>query len=144
MAKAKDRKPKTESGQKRNKRALVDEFAFPSDQERLPLPIASAYQVAMGTKEEIVGWLRGIPSDSRVILITFSNEASYRKYGPIYWQVAKMLQEIVARIERRRFEKLVDELMQSTEAPTGANSAKASRARATRVKRAAPRRRREE
>ena len=144
MANAKDRKSKTESGPKRNKRRLADELAFPSDQERLPPPNASTYQVAMGTKEEIVGWLKGIPSDSRLILISFSNEVSYREFGPIYWHVAQMLPEIVARIQRRRFEQLVDELMQPTGAPTGANSAKSSRARATHVKRAAPRRRREE
>ncbi len=144
MADAKDRKSKTKSGPKRNKPKVADEFAFPSDQERLPVPNSSTYQVAMGTNEEILGWLRELPPDGRLILITFSDEASYRKIGPIYWHLAQMLPEIVARIERRRFEQLVDELMQPTGVPAGAISAKAPRVRAARVKRATPRRRREE
>ena len=122
MANARDRK--SNKGPKRNKRRLADEFAFPSERERLPLPNSSAYQVAMGTNEEILGWLSKLPPDGRLVLITFSNEASYRKYGPIYWHVAQMLPEIVARIQRRRFEQLVDELMQSTGSLTGAQSPK--------------------
>ena len=67
----------------------------------------------MGTGEEIVTWLRGVPGNDRAILIPFPNETSYRLYGPIFWHVANKLPEIVARIQRRRFEELVDALTQS-------------------------------
>jgi hypothetical protein len=42
----------------------------------------------------------------------FPNEHSYRMYGPIFWYVARHLPETVARVRRRRFEQLVDALMQ--------------------------------
>jgi hypothetical protein len=110
MATRKNRKSKTEPLSKQRKSKLADERTFPSEQERLPLHIPGAYQVAMGTGEEIVTWLRAVPGNDRAILIQFPNEASYRKYGPIFWYVATKLSEIVARIQRRRFERLVDEL----------------------------------
>jgi hypothetical protein len=66
----------------------------------------------MGTDEEMVAWLRGVPRNTPTILIPFPNEASYRVYGPIFWHVAHKLPEIVARIQRRRFEQLVDSLTQ--------------------------------
>jgi hypothetical protein len=113
MATRKDRKSKTEPRPKQRKSKLADECAFPSEQERLPLHIPGAYQVAMGTGEEIVTWLRGVPGNDRAILIPFPNETSYRLYGPIFWHVANKLPEIVARIQRRRFEELVDALTQS-------------------------------
>ena len=95
----------------RKSKAAVD-YAFPSEQERLPLHIPGAYQVATGTGEEIVTWLRGVPQNTQAVLISFSNEASYRKYGPIFWHLAHKLPEIVARIQHRKFEQLVDALTQ--------------------------------
>ena len=112
MATRKDRKSKTEQRPKQRKSKAADEYAFPSEQERLPLHIPGTYQVAMGTGEEIVAWLRGVPRNTQAILITFSNEASYRVNGPIFWHMAHKLPEIVARIQRRRFEQLVDGLTQ--------------------------------
>ena len=110
MATRKDRKSKTEPRSKQRKSKVADECAFPSQQERLPPHIPGGYQVAMGTGEEIVAWLRGVPRNTQAILISFSNEASYRIYGPIFWHVVHKLPEIVARIQRRRFEQLVDAL----------------------------------
>lgn len=72
--------------------------------------IPEAYQVAMGTRGEILAWFETVPRNSRAILIHFSNERSYRIYSPIYWYLAHKLPEIVARSQRRRFEQLVDEL----------------------------------
>jgi hypothetical protein len=110
MATRKDRKSKTEPRSKQRKSKLADERTFPSEQERLPLHIPGTYQVAMGTGKEIVAWLRGVPGSDRAILITFPDETSYGLYGPIFWHVAHMLPEIVGRIQRRRFETLVDSL----------------------------------
>ncbi len=81
MATRKDRKSKTEPQPKQRKSKLADEFAFPGEQERLPLHIPGTYQVAMGTGEEIAVWLRGVPGNTQAILIRFSNEAGYRAYG---------------------------------------------------------------
>lgn len=64
-----------------------------------------------------------------MILLPFSNEASYRKYAPIFWHVADKLPEILARIQRRRFEQLVDALTQLSVALPGAVSAASSDAR---------------
>jgi len=110
MATRKDRKSKTEPQSKQGEQELAGQFAFPSEQERLPLHISGAYQVATGTCLEIVTWLQGVPGNDRAILISFPNEASYRVYGPIFWQVANKLPEIIERIQRRRFEELVDAL----------------------------------
>ena len=112
MAARKDRKSKTEPRPKQRKSKLAGDHAFPSEQERLPLHIPGTYQVAMGTGEEIVAWLREVPRNTQAILITFSNEASYRVCGSILWHLAHKLPEIVARIQRRRFERLVDSLTQ--------------------------------
>jgi hypothetical protein len=112
MAARKDRKSKAEPRSKQRKSKLAGECAFPSEQERLPLHIPGTHQVAMGTNEEIVTWLRGVPRNTPAILIPFSNEASYGVYGPIFWHVAHKLPDIVARIQRRKFEQLVDSLMQ--------------------------------
>ena len=123
MATSKDRKSKTEPWSKQRKSKLAGECAFPSEQERLPLHIPGTYQVAMGTGGEIVAWLRRVPRNIQAILIPFSDEARYRMYGPIFWHVAHKLPEIVARIQRRRFEKLVDALTQSFLMRPGAVSA---------------------
>jgi hypothetical protein len=66
----------------------------------------------MGSGEEIAALLRTVPRDTQAILIVFSNEASYKRYGPIFWHVAHKLPEIVARVQRRKFEQLVDALAQ--------------------------------
>jgi hypothetical protein len=112
MATRKDQKLKAEPRSKQRKSRLAGESAFPREQERLPIHISGTYQVAMGTDEEMVAWLRGVPRNTPAILIPFSNEASYRVYGPIFWHVAHELPDIVARIQRRRFEQLVDSLTQ--------------------------------
>jgi hypothetical protein len=112
MSTRKDRKSKTEQLPKERKPKAADEHAFPSEQERLPLHIPGAYQLAMGTGEEIVAWLRSVPQNTQVILIYFSNESSYRTYGPAFWHVAHKLPEIVARNQRRRLERRVDALTQ--------------------------------
>ena len=112
MATRKGQKSKTEPRSKQRKSKLAGECAFPSEQERLPFHIPGTYQVATGMGEEIVTWLRGVPGNGRAILISFPNEASYRVYGPIFWQVASKLPKIVERVQRRRFEKLVDALTQ--------------------------------
>ena len=112
MATRKDRKSKTEPRSKQRQSKPTGDYAFPSEQERLPLHIPGTYQVAMGTGEEIVVWLREVPRNTRAILITFSNEPSYRMYGPILWNVAHKLPEIVVSVQRRRFEQLVDALAQ--------------------------------
>jgi hypothetical protein len=140
MATRKDRKSKTEPRPKQRKSKLADECAFPSEQERLPLHIPGTYQVAMGTGKEIAAWLRGVPGNDRAILIPFPNEASYRIYGPIFWHVAHKLPEIVARIQRCRFEQLVDALTQLLLAQPGAVPTVVSGAGVTPAKRALPRR----
>ena len=140
MATRKDRKSKTEPRSKQRKSKLADERTFPSEQERLPLHIPGAYQVAMGTGEEIVTWLRAVPGNDRAILIQFPNEASYRKYGPIFWYVATKLPEIVARIQRRRLEQLADALTQLLLSQPGAIPAAIAGARGTPAKEALSRR----
>lgn len=81
----------------------------------------------MGTGAEIAAWLRGVPRNTQTVLVRFSNEASYREYGPVFWHVARKLPENVARIQRRRFEQLVDALMQLSLASPEAAYAAASR-----------------
>jgi hypothetical protein len=108
----KSREFKTGPQHKERKSKVNNEYAFPSRQERLPVHHPGAHQVAMGTREEVVAWLQRIPGNSHVILISFSNEATYKKHGPICWHVAKELPKIVARVRRRRFEQLVDALTQ--------------------------------
>ena len=142
MATRKDRKSKTESPPKRGKSKLAVDYAFPSEQERLPLHIPGTYQVAMGTGEETVAWLRGVPGNTQAILITFSNEASYRMYGPILWHVAHKLPEILGRIQRRRIEQLVVALTQLLLSRPRTVSAAVSGAKVTPAKGAPPRRRR--
>lgn len=105
----KSRKSKTDPRLKEMQSKAAVDYAFPSE-ERLPLHILGAHQVAMGTREEIVTWLRRVPQKTQVILILFPNEAGYRMYGPIFWHVARQLPEILARIRRRRFEQLVNAL----------------------------------
>jgi hypothetical protein len=140
MAIRKDRKSKTEPRSKQRKSKLADECALPSEQERLPRRIPGAYQVATGTAEEIVTWLGRVSDNDRAILIPFPNEASYRMYGPIFWHAAQKLPEIVARVQRRRFEKLVDALTQLLLEQPGAVSATVPGARVTPAKGAQPRR----
>jgi hypothetical protein len=112
MATRKSREFKTGRRPKERKSKSADDYALPSEQERLPPHIPGGWNVAMGSGEEIVAWLRRVPRNTQAILILFSNEASYKKYGPIVWHVARELPEIVARIQRRRFEQLIDELTQ--------------------------------
>jgi hypothetical protein len=119
MTKRKQRKPKTDE---QIKWTPGEEFALPSAEERLPSYIPDAYQVAMGTREEVLGWLRRIPRDRRVILISFPSETGYRTYGPIYWHVARKLPEIASRVQRRQFEQLVNALTESRSAQPGAAS----------------------
>lgn len=110
LSKDKERKSGTKQPQKRKKSKLAGGFAFPSDQERLPAHIPGTYQVAMGTSEEVADWLRGVSPNTQAVLVIFSNEASYRTCAPIFWHVAHILPEIIARVQRRNFEKLVDAL----------------------------------
>jgi hypothetical protein len=112
MANRESRESKKAARAKQRKSRITDEYAFPSQRERLPLHIPGGCNVAMGSGEEIVAWLRAVPGNTQAILITFSNEASFRMYGPIFWHVMHELPEIVARIRRRRFEQLVDALTQ--------------------------------
>ena len=140
MATSKDRKSKTEPRSKQGEQKLAGECALPSEQERLPLRIPGNFQVAMGTDEEIVAWLGGVSGNGRAILISFPNEASYRRYGPIFWHVAHKLPEIVERVQRRRFEKLVDALTRLSLVQPEAASAAGSGTSVTRAKRALPRR----
>jgi hypothetical protein len=111
MATRENRKSRTGPRPKEPESEDAVDSAFPSEQERLPLHIPGAHQVAMGTREEIMTWLGGFPQNMQVVLITFPNDDSYRTYGPIFWHVVRQLPEIVARIGRRRFEQLVDALM---------------------------------
>ena len=113
MANRESRKSKKEARAKQRKSRVTDEYAFPSQQERLPPHIPGGCNVAMGSGEEIVAWLRVVPGNTPAILISFSNEASFRMYGPIFWHVVHELPEIVERIRRRRFEQLVDALTQA-------------------------------
>jgi len=140
MATRKNRKTETSPRPKERKSKAAVDYAFPSKQERLPPHISGAYQVAMGTREEILAWMREVPRNTQTILIPFLNKASYRTYGPIFWHVAHVLPEIVARIQRRRFEQLVDALTQLSVAPPGAVSAAPSDAKVKPTKEAPPRR----
>ena len=110
MATRKSRELKTGPLAKERKSKVTDEYAFPCQQELLPPHILGGCNVAMGSAEEIVAWLRAVPGNTPAILISFPNEASFRIYGPIFWHVVHELPEIVARIRRRRFEQLVDAL----------------------------------
>jgi hypothetical protein len=112
MATRKSREVKTGSRPKQRKSKVTDECLFPGQQERLPLHIPGAYEVAMGTGEEVAAWLQGASGNSHAILISFSDEASFRVYGPIYWHVVRKLPETVSRIQRHRLEQLVDALTQ--------------------------------
>lgn len=103
---------KTEARLRRRKSKITNGYALPSQQERLPVYTRGAYQMAMGTREEIIAWLQGVTQNSHAILISFSNETSFKERGPIFWHVARELPEIVGRIRRRRFEQLVDALTQ--------------------------------
>jgi hypothetical protein len=138
MATRKDRKSKTAPLRKQKESKVASEFAFPSDQERLPLHIPRTYQVAMGTREEIEAWFRDIPQNSHTILIPFSTEEEYRAYGPIFWYVAKKLPEIVARNHRRRLERLVNALTELLQARPRSASAPLSGAGASPAKGALP------
>jgi hypothetical protein len=51
-----------------------------------------------------------LPNNTRTILITFPNEASYAIYGPLVWHVAHRLPAIDARILRRQIEELTEQL----------------------------------
>jgi hypothetical protein len=106
-------KPKQIKG---SKQKTVLDLARLSARERLPVHVAECYQVATGTSWEILNWLKGVPENERQILIPFPNEASYQKYGPIFWQLAQRLPEIVEKIQHRRFEQSVDAL--TLELPT--------------------------
>jgi hypothetical protein len=108
MRKSREFKTGPELKQKESK--MTEERKFPDQQERLPLNITGAYEVAMGTREEVMAWLQRVPGNSHAILISFSNEASFRVYGPIYWHVVRELPETVSRIQRRRLKQLVDAL----------------------------------
>ena len=113
MATRKSRELKTGPLAKQRKSRVTDEYAFPSQQERLPPHIPGGCNAAIGSREEIMAWLRAVPGNTQAILISFSNEASFRMYGPIFWHAVHELPEIVARIRRRRFEQLVDALTQA-------------------------------
>jgi hypothetical protein len=139
MATRKSREFKTGPPPKQRQSKVSNEYAFPSEQERLPVHIPGAYQVAMGTQEEIMAWLQGVPPTSHAILISFSDEASFKKYGPIFWYVAHELPEVVARVRRRRFEQLVDALTQLLLAAPGRVSAASSDSKARPKKRVLPR-----
>ena len=106
----KTRELETGPSLRQKKSKITEECTFPGQQERLPLYIPGAYQLAMGTREETIAWLRGVPLNVQAILITFSDEASYRTCGPTIWYAAQELPKIIARIQRRRFEQLVDAL----------------------------------
>jgi hypothetical protein len=108
MTARKGSKSKTKQPPKQTKPKDHEEYAFPSEQERLPAHIPGTYQVAMDTRQEIGAWLQAVPKDSQAILIQFLDEASYRLFGPTFWHIALRLPEIVARIQRRRFEQIVD------------------------------------
>jgi hypothetical protein len=113
MAPRKGKKPPAERNpkrSKRNKQKTVLDLARLSHRERLPVRVPGAYQVATGTGEEILDWLKGVPKDGRLILIQFADEGSYKKYGPIYWQLARMLPLMVAQIQRQRGETIDDAL----------------------------------
>lgn len=105
MATRKDRDSKTKPKSKSMGPNLAVDCESISAQERLPPYDEHApfgYQVVAGTGEEIVAWLRGVPKNTRAILITFPNEASYAIYGPLVWHVAHKLPEIDTRIRRRQ------------------------------------------
>jgi hypothetical protein len=142
MATRKNRGSKIGPRPKERKSKSADGYAFPSEQERLPLHIPGTYQVAMGTGEEIVAWFREVPPNTQAILITFSDEDSYRVHGPILWHVAHQLPVIVARIQRRRSEQLIDALTQLLLAQPRAVSEVVSGVKAAPAKGALPRRRR--
>jgi hypothetical protein len=110
MAGRKNRESKTAPQVKDMEAGASADWAFPSKQERLPPQTMGTHQVATGTREEISAWLQKVPRNTGVILIHFSNEASYKRYGPLFWYVARELPKIVARVQRRRFEQLVDAL----------------------------------
>ena len=143
MAKRKERKPEAEPRPKQSKSKLADEWAFPSDQERLPLHVPEGYQVAMGSGAEIVNWLEKAPGNMQTILVRFPNEESYKAYGPILWDVSNKLPEIVARTQRRKFEQIVHALTDLSLASSGAEFTNVFGAHATRAKSAQPRRRSE-
>jgi hypothetical protein len=65
MSTRKGRKSKTEQLPKQTKPKAPDEYAFPSEQERLPVHIRGTDQVAMGTREEIGVWLQAVPQNSQ-------------------------------------------------------------------------------
>src|ERR1700752_3319769 len=142
MGTRKNREFKTGERPNETKTKSPEDNALPSEQQRLPLHIPGTYQVAMGTGEEIVAWFRKVPRNTQAILTTFSNEDSYRMYGPIFWHVAHKVPEIVARIQRRRFEQLVDALTQLLLPQPRAVSEVVSGAKAAPAKGALPRRRR--
>jgi hypothetical protein len=141
LAKRKDQKHKAEPRPSKSK--LADNYAIPSDQERLPVHVPGTYQVAMGTGAEIVNWFREVSGNTQAILIRFPGEESYKAYGPILWDVANKLPKIVARTQRRKFEQLVDALTDLSLAWAGAESANTSGARIAGAKKALRRRRRE-
>ena len=78
MATRESRDFKTGPRPKQRKSKITDDYQFPREEERLPLHIPRACNVAMGDGEEIVTWLRRVPRNTQAILILFPNEASYR------------------------------------------------------------------
>ena len=140
MATRKDRKSKTVPRSKQRESKFADYCTLPSEQERLPLRIPGAYQVATGTAEELVTWMGEVSDNEQAILIPFADEESYRRYGPIYWHAAQILPKIVARVQRRRIEKLVDVLTEILLEQPGVVSATLPGARVPPVKGAKPRR----
>ena len=140
MATRKDRKSKTVPRSKQRESKLTDYCTLPNEEERLPRRIPGTYQVATGTAEELVAWMGEVSDNEQAILIPFADEESYRRYGPIYWHVAQILPEIVARTQRRNFDKLVDVLTEIFMEQRGAVSATLLGARVPPVKGAKPRR----
>lgn len=114
MARSKSRQTKS--------MAAVD--IAPACARDLPLPFveysSQDYLAFMGTREEIVSRLSGVPENHRAIVVSFPDDARFKVYGLILWHLVKMLPEVVERIRRRQievFEQLVDELM--LESPAG-------------------------
>lgn len=79
MATRKSRELKTGSRLKQRKSKVTDECKFPGQQERLPLNIPGAYEVAMGTREEVLAWLQRVPGNSK--LASVWNRCVHCRFG---------------------------------------------------------------
>jgi hypothetical protein len=63
-----------------------------------------------GTKDEVLGKLKGIPAGQGVIAISFKDAESYYTYAPVYRQILTLLPEIISR-QRNRQEFLLARLL---------------------------------